>query len=55
MTTDEPRFDIVAFQVPKHRSLLYETWQSREQLHRALDRAIDRGANVFSIRKVVKE
>lgn len=42
----QSQFDIVAFEVPKHRSLLYETWQSREQLH---------GANVFSIRKVVKE
>lgn len=46
------RYDIVAFQVPKHRSLLYRMFLTRDELHRALDQALDKGANVISIREV---
>lgn len=45
------RYDIVAFKVPKHRSLLYDTLITRERLHKALDAALDREANVISIRE----
>lgn len=53
--SDEERFDIVSFIVPRHKSTLYKMFQTKEQLHRALDEAIAKGSNVFSIRKVVKE
>ena len=45
------RYDIVAFKVPKHRSLLYDTLITREKLHKAIDAALDREANVISIRE----
>ncbi len=48
----EKKFDIVAFEVPKHKSLLYKRFLTREGLHKAVDEGIDKGANVFSIRLV---
>lgn len=47
-------FDIVAFQVPNHKSLIYLQFVGREGLHKALDKAMDQGANVVSIRRVVE-
>jgi hypothetical protein len=46
------RFDIVAFQVPRHRSILYRSFLDEEKLVEALREAIRRGANVVSIRRV---
>jgi len=45
-------FDIVAFDVPYHRSLIYRSYQNRKELHEVLDKAIEKGANVISIRAV---
>jgi hypothetical protein len=50
----EESFDVAAFQVPKHKSLLYKSFLNRQQLLKAVEEAIDRGANVISIRRVVK-
>jgi len=47
-------FDIAAFQVPKHRSVLYRSFLTKQQLLEAVSEAIDRGANIISIRRVVK-
>jgi hypothetical protein len=46
------RFDIVAFKVPKHKSLLYRSFLDEEQLLKAVKLAIEKGANVISIRRV---
>jgi len=48
----EKKFDIAAFIALKHHSVLYRYFLSREGLHKALDEAIDKGANIFSIRLV---
>ena len=55
MSGQKKLFDIVAFEVPKHKSLLYKMFLTREGLHKALDEGIDKGANVFSIRRVERE
>ena len=44
-------YDIVAFHVPKHRSLTYRSLRTREQLIEDLKDALDKGANVVSIRE----
>lgn len=48
-------FDIVAFEVPNHKSLVYRKFLTKEKLLKALSKAIDLDANVISIRKVEKE
>jgi hypothetical protein len=48
-------FDIVAFQVPKHKSILYRSFLTKELLLKAVDEAVSKGANVISIRRVVKD
>ena len=48
-------FTIVAFQVPKSRSLLYRQHLTEEKLLEAVRESIRRGANVISIRKVIGE
>jgi len=45
-------YDIVAFEVPKHKSLLYKMFLSKEQLLKTVEDAINKGANVISIRGV---
>jgi len=50
----DPLFDIVAFEVPKHHSIIYRTWLTEEKLKEALAFAISKGANVISIRRVEK-
>jgi hypothetical protein len=56
MTVDKrERFDIVAFKVPKHKSLLYRSFPDEEQLLKAVKLAIEKGANVISIRRVEYE
>jgi hypothetical protein len=56
MSEKRPKqFDIVAFKVPDHRSLLYSSWLPVEALHNALNDAIEKGANVISIRLVEVE
>jgi hypothetical protein len=45
-------FDIAAFQVPRHRSVLYRSFLGEEELVKALREAIRRGANVVSVRRV---
>jgi hypothetical protein len=52
---EELLFDIAAFRVPQHRSLLYESFLTPEQLVEALKEAISRGANVVSIRRVERQ
>ena len=47
-------FDIVAFEVPNHKSLIYRRFLTEEQLLKALSKAIELNANVVSIRKVEK-
>ena len=46
------RFDIAAFIVPKHRSILYKSLLDEEELLKAVKLAIRKGANVISIRRV---
>jgi hypothetical protein len=48
----EDLFDIAAFRVPHHRSVLYRSFIPKEELLKAVEKAIDKGANVISIRKV---
>jgi hypothetical protein len=48
-------FDIAAFQVPKHKSILYRSFLTKTKLLEAVSEAIDKGANVISIRKVIKD
>jgi hypothetical protein len=48
----KPSFDIAAFQVPKHHSILYKSFLNEEKLLEAVKEAITKGANVISIRKV---
>jgi hypothetical protein len=48
-------FDLVAFRVPEHRSILYRCFRTKERLHEDLDEAISLGANVISIRLVESE
>ncbi|MDE1854597.1 MAG: hypothetical protein KGI38_12745 [Thaumarchaeota archaeon] len=43
-------WDIVAFKVPDHHSILYRTFLTGDGLHKAIDDAIQGGANVCSIR-----
>ena len=45
--------DIVAFQVPNHKSLLYKMFLTEEQLLKAVSEAISKEANVISIRKEI--
>jgi len=47
-------FDIVAFKVPEHKSLIYKRFQNEEELLRVISLAITKGANVMSIRRVKK-
>ena len=51
----EKRFDIVAFEVPKHKSLLYKMFLTKETLLKAVEEAIEKSANVISIREVSAE
>jgi catalase (peroxidase I) len=51
----EELFAIAAFQVPNPRSTFYRNYLTKEQLLKAVELAIERGANVISIRKVVKQ
>lgn len=55
ITADERLYDIAAFCVPKHRSILYKSFLTREQLLDAIEEALSKGANVISIRMVIKE
>jgi hypothetical protein len=48
-------FTIAAFQVPRSRSILYRQHLKEEKLLEAVRESIRRGANVISIRKVVRE
>jgi hypothetical protein len=48
---EEPLFDIV----PQHRSILYRSFLNTEGLVKALREAIAKGANVVSIRRVVRD
>jgi hypothetical protein len=48
-------FTIAAFQVPRSRSILYRQHLTEEKLLEAVRESIRRGANVISIRKVVRE
>lgn len=45
-------FDIVAFNVPDHHSLIYRKYQTKEQLLTLVAKSVDLGANVISIRGV---
>jgi hypothetical protein len=45
-------FDIVAFNVPDHHSLLYRRYRTKDQLLSDVDTACEKGANVISIRGV---
>ena len=47
---NEKKFDIVAFEVPKHKSLLYKRFLTEEKLKEAVSEAIAKNANVMSIR-----
>jgi hypothetical protein len=47
-------FAIVAFQVPQPHSILYRNFLTKEKLLEAVSEAIDKGANVLSIRRVQK-
>ena len=49
----EKLYDIVAFIVPHHRSIIYKMFQTREQLILAVQEATDKGANVISIREAL--
>jgi len=50
------RWTIVAFNHPEvSRSVLYKQDIDEVQLHRALDEAIEKGANIFSIRGFEKK
>ena len=51
---EENLYAIVAFEVPKHKSLLYRRFLTTQQLLVAVGLAINKGANVISIRKVDK-
>ena len=51
----EELFAIVAFQVPNPHSVLYRNYLTKEQLLEAIEKAIERGANVISVRKVIKQ
>ena len=46
------RYDIVAFKVPRHKSLLYRRFLTLQQLKKAVEEACLKGANVISIRLV---
>jgi len=46
------RFDIVAFRVPDHKSLIYRRFLPQAALLNAVKQATDKGANVISIRLV---
>jgi hypothetical protein len=48
-------FTIVAFDVPKNHSILYKQFLTEEELLEAVKQAIRKGANVISIRRVIKE
>ena len=48
-------FDIVAFKVPNHKSLLYRRFLTKEGLLKAVSLAVDKDANVISIRGVIKK
>jgi len=49
------KYDIVAFRVPKHKSLLYRKFLNEETLLKAISKSIELGANVISIREVMNE
>jgi hypothetical protein len=51
----EDLFDIAAFRVPHHKSVLYRSFITKEQLLKAVEAAIEKGANVISIRKVERK
>jgi len=51
----EKHFDIAAFEVPKHKSLLYKMFLTKETLLKAVEEAIEKNANVISIRQVSTE
>jgi hypothetical protein len=55
MSGKEEVFTIAAFQVPKNRSVLYRQYLTEEKLLEAVSTSIRRGANVISIRKVIRE
>lgn len=48
-------YDIVAFEVPNHKSKVYKTFLTKEKLLEVLSKALDDGANVVSIRLVIRE
>ena len=51
----EELFAIAAFQVPSPRSVLYRNYLTKDELLKAVEKAISKGANVISIRRVVKQ
>jgi hypothetical protein len=55
MSGGEELFTIAAFQVPKSRSILYRQYLTEKKLLEAVSLSIKRGANVISIRKVIRE
>lgn len=48
-------YDIVAFKVPSHHSILYQAWLTEETLKERLSWALGQGANVVSIRLVERD
>ena len=51
----QKRYDIVAFRVPEHKSLLYRRFLTLNGLLKAVAEACNKGANVISIRLVEVE
>ena len=49
---EENRYDLVAFRVPRHKSLLYRRFLTIEQLKKAVEEACRKGANRIEIRLV---
>jgi hypothetical protein len=47
-------FAVVAFKVPEPHSILYRNFITKEKLLEAVSEAIDKGANVISVREVRK-
>jgi len=51
---EEKLYDISAFIVPRHHSILYRSFLTKGELIAMLDEALSDGANVVSIREVVE-
>ena len=54
MSSESALLVIVGFNNHQRKSLLYKCCQTRKALHEALDKTLDLGASVVSIRTVVE-